>query len=191
MKFIILFIFPMLCSLGSCIVEKNSFIARPDKKNIVNKSVRMEGNYIAIVENPNNKTKGVAIFCLYNNGIALQYYMSIDTLSYGMANQLNDKRIFEYIAFTDSVYKNVKQAGGFKIDGNKIDIQIFEFVNYGSFELCTYKGAVINSTTIHIESCFIKSKSNFCPSNFDLKFTQMLKPDSTNQLMKKKWYWAN
>lgn len=177
-------------SLFGCIVQKKSFIAKPHKNNIENNRLRLDGNYIAIVENSNSGTKGFKIFSLYANGIALENYLQIKDSSVSNDQNVDKKKIVSDIRHKDSLYRGIKQSGGYLIDQNKIVIQVFEFVNYGSFEVCTYRGNIINDSTINISSCYIKSKSNFCPSNFELKFYTMPKTDSINQLMKKKWYWA-
>lgn len=165
---------------------KNSFTSMPTRRitNIV--KVKLDGVYMGNVEN--NGRSGVQVFCLYSNGVAVEYYLPMEVTNFDVKKGPNKERIFDTLNYIDSLYK-VKQAGGFRIEGDKIQIQVFEFVNYGNYELCTYKGQIVNDSTIFISSCEIKSKSNFCPDHIDLKFYQMPKPDSANQLMNKNWYW--
>ncbi len=148
--------------------------------------IKLDGVYLGNIEN--NGRKGVAAFCLYSNGVAVKYYLTREIFLFDDVNRLNKEKLFDTLTYIDSLYK-VKQAGGYRIEGDKIHIQVFQFVNYGNYELCTYKGQIVNDSTIFISSCEMKSKSNFCPDDLDLKFYQMPKPDSINQFMNKNWYW--
>ena len=82
-----------------------------------------------------------------------------------------------------------KQSGGISIDGDQLQIQVFRFIPSPAWGLCTFKGKVVNDTTLFISSCEMHKRPDYCLSEFHLHFLEMPKPDSTNQLMKRKWYW--
>lgn len=169
------------------ILEKQLFTTKPRTDEIHNNEIQLNGVYIGGVDNKNKK--GYKIYFFYTNGIALEYYISNENSIYDYGNKINQEKLLDTIKLIDSIYKGVKQAGGYRVVDDKIDVQVFEFVNYGNFEICTYKGKVLNDTTIFISSCEMKSKSNYCPDSFYLNFIHMRKPDSIHQLMSKNWYW--
>ena len=184
MNFFIIIIF--LIGINCGVIEKNSFTSKPMRVSKNDLGLRLDGIFIGKVE---NKGKGgIMVFCFYNNGIALEYYLSEVATFFDDSDNLKKGKLYDTLKHIDRLY-NVKQAGGYKITRGDLLIQIFEFVNNGRYELCTYQGQIKNDSTIVISSCEIKSKSNFCPDNFSLNFYQMHKPDSTNQLMQKDWYW--
>lgn len=178
---VILSILLSLSGINCGPIERELFTSNPQKAKINFSKIKINGVYLGLVEH--NNRKGTRVYFLYPNGIALQYYLDEEQII-----NFNQKKITDTVSFIDKLYK-VKQAGGYSIVGNRIQIQIFEFVNNGRFELCTYGGDILNDSSIFITSCKMKSNSNFCPVNFKLNFHQMPKPDSTNQLMSKSWYW--
>ena len=189
MKYILIILILITSLKCGVIINKKLFTAKPSETKIDDTKLKLDGLYIGEVVN-NNK-KGLIIFSFYNNGIAVENYLMNENSIYGSGDKFNKLKILDSIKYIDSIYKGIKQAGGYEIVNHKIQIQVFEFVNYGNFELTSYQGNIINDTTIFINSCLIKSGSNFCPENFSVSYLQLNKPDSTHQLMKRKWYWEN
>ena len=99
-----------------------------------------------------------------------------------------EKKILERINFQDSFFRR-KECGGYSINEGKISIQIFRYIPNGKESLCIFSGKIIDEQNIYIEECYFPDKPVYCRTNFYLKLIKMPKPDSTNQLMNKNWYW--
>lgn len=176
----------LIIALGGCVANKADFTTKPEFNKMRNGSLDINGVYWSPVESSTSE-KIIWAFCLYRNGVALMYNsVPMDSVN----NQDLAKKLTTTMNYDNVTYK-VKQAGGYRVNNRSIEIQVFRFISYGGFEVCTFKGDILNDTTIHIISCSMKSRSQFCRSNFFLKFLPMKKPDSTNQFMNKKWYWQN
>ena len=188
MKSLIIIIILLLGINCGVHLERKSFTSMPNKRSFDNIKIRLDGVYLGEVENKTKK--GFLAYFFYQNGIALKYYLPEESGFNSHTNMFNGEKLLDTVKQIDALYKK-KQAGGFRIENDKIQVQVFEFVNYGNYEVCTYKGQIINDSTIFISTCDLKSNSNFCPSEFYLKFYKMPKPDSMNQLMNKRWYWEN
>jgi hypothetical protein len=182
MRFFFLFLITLF-QISGCgrVIGKNLFSTKPDAEATENPEIRFKALFIGSYKIEEKIL--LKVFLFYRNGVALEY--SLDPNKVIVNGEFDGHRIVSEIITTNDVYKNIKQAGGYEIVGNQIHIQIFEFVNYGSFELCSYKGEINNDSTIFITSCYIKSGSNFCPKNFVMKKLKTLDLDSTHQLMKK------
>lgn len=171
----------LVCSPLGCIIGKKNFTAKPSKNINTLNLIKMDGSYVG------KDATGYICFLLYKNGVALLYdpiyhLSGIETL------ELAKKQILATIDYKDSRSKK-KESGGFAIKENIIHIQIFRRTPGGIFGLCEYKGKIINDSTIHIDTCKFPENPNFCRDNFYLQLIKMNKPDSTNQLMDKGWYW--
>lgn len=83
--------------MEGCIVEKNSFSAQPIKNSIHTSNLRLGGSYVGETTNSNNGIKGFKIFCLYQNGVALEYYF--------LAGTRQATIIPLGISYSDSLYK--------------------------------------------------------------------------------------
>lgn len=177
----------VICVFITCTTGKKNFVAKPIKKDSKINLIRLNGSYVGKQINGSNTSVGC--FFLYENGVALLY----DPVYY--IHEINNsdvvrKQILYTINFKDS-FSRKKESGGFVITENRINIQVFRPTTGGLFGLCEYKGSIINDSTIYIGSCNFPENPNFCRENFYLHFIPMTKPDSSNQLMKKKWYWSD
>lgn len=169
----------------SCISGKNNFTSQPSKKIKKLFSLNLNGGYIGIYENPISNKKEIGCFFLYENGIALFY----GPISAESNNDSLIKKIQDRIEFQDSFFRR-KEAGGYSINDNRISIQIFRYIPDGRNGLCTYLGKIADNNTIFIEKCEFPKSPIDCNEKFQMILIEMTKPDSTNQLMKKKWYWS-
>ena len=100
--------------------------------------------------------------------------------------------ITAFISFAKANYRGKMVGGGFEIKKTQFEMQFFSYIPYGSYKNFVEKGDIINDTTIYISSCKTKKGYGYdkCSyNNYYLNFLQMPKPDSTNQWMKRKWYW--
>lgn len=171
-----------------CIARKHNFIAKPLRKDKTSSDLKLDGAYIGIYAHPILGHKEIAAFFLYENGIAL-FYEPIKFVEDSSKNSdWLKKRVFDRIQFQDNFFKR-KQAGGYMIKNSKLIVQIFRYMPSGQHSLCTYAGKVLNNKTIYIEKCEMPDKSVYCRENFYLNHLEMEKPNSTNKLMKKSWYW--
>ena len=174
----------------SCVSGEKNFTAHPSKQRVISNGINVDGCYIGVYKHPLDSSEEIGAFMLYTNGIALMYdpiAMNQDSIN----NQTwLKKKIRNIIEFQDSFFGR-KQAGGYLIEGNNIQIQLFLYVPYGANSLCTFTGRIVDDHTIRINSCSSDDKEGYknCRSNFILRLIKMEKPDSTNQLMNKNWYW--
>lgn len=168
--------------------QHHNFITKPSRKDKVSNELKLTGAYAGIYIHPVLKNKEIGAFFLYENGVAL-FYEPINFIEdYSKNADLLKKQIFDRILFQDNFFKR-KQAGGYIIQKNVITIQIFRYMPYGGYSLCTFNGRILNDKSIYIYKCNMPDKPVYCRENFQLNFIQMEKPDSTNRLMKNSWYW--
>jgi len=160
----------------------------PNKRSFDNIKIRLDGVYLGEVENKTKK--GFLAYFFYQNGIALKYYLPEESGFNSHTNMFNGEKLLDTVKQIDALYKK-KQAGGFRIENDKTKVNFFYFFNFVNSEFFNKKLKFIHDSTIFISTCDLKSNSNFCPSEFYLKFYKMPKPDSMNQLMNKRWYWEN
>ncbi|MEJ7673296.1 MAG: hypothetical protein WKF59_11420 [Chitinophagaceae bacterium] len=92
-----------------------------------------------------------------------------------MNNKFKSKPYYEY--------------GGYIIQDKNITLQFFRYIPQFALALCTFKGNIVDNSTIYISSCEMNKRPEYCRENFYFKFIKMSKPDSTNRLMKNNWYW--
>lgn len=189
-RFIVIVCIVLLCV--SCITQQKDFITHPQRKATGKVPLlRMDGGYWAIYERPDKSTgrgKDIGCFFFYENGIALWY----DATGYREERETDPdvlrRTISGFVASENSRVKDDKPAGGYTIDASGITIQIFRYTKY-KWELCSFKGQRINDSTVYIDGCNIEESKDYCREKFYLRFLSMEKPDSTNRLMKKKWYY--
>ena len=178
----------LIFSVG-CITEKKGFIATPDRSNtIVTKPIRIDGVYYATYNNSNKPAKELGYFFFYSNGIAIfEHAGNLDS------NLITDTKYIEQNIMTDIAFKQQffkkRSGGGFRINQNQILIQVYRYIPQLNWGLLTFKGNIVNDSTMYISSCATKTRSNYCREDFPLKLITMFTPDSTNRLMGKEWYW--
>jgi len=189
--------FVILCvCLTSCIRGYRGFTTNPVKQTSANISgLSLNGVFLASVPDTfhNDPGRTRSAFFLYDNGVASLL---------GPAVCLEN-------TYYDSLYKNkpevayvqdmlnhkfkispVLEYGGYQLNNKEITIQIFRYYPQFAWDLTIYRGAVVNDTTIYIASCSVpKNPDKNCLKDTYLRFIQMEKPDSTNRLMKRRWYW--
>ncbi len=187
MKRITIF-FIIIITLSSC-VSKSNFTVKPQRESLGLKNlIKLDGAYIGLVDSVDDK-KIYWAFYFYNNSIALLYGSVVKEFENRTSLEILKDSILYDINFANNNYRG-KEAG-FKITDNKIEIQILSHIRYGGYKNTTFHGEILNDSIIYISSCKMKKGYSNCRSNFYLKFTNLPKPDSTNQWMKKKWYWKN
>ena len=188
MKLIFILII-LFCVSINCTVGKKTFITKPIEIKNESFKIKLEGSYTGGLKN------SVVCFFLYNNGVILEY-----SPVYHLSNINNLDSVKQQVCFTirykdsifaHSIFKGRKEAGGFKIEGNKIQMQIMRKTPGFYWGLCSYSGTIINDSTIYINQCNFPLDPLQCSQDFYLSFIKMNKPDSTNQLMKKRWYWKH
>ena len=134
-------------------------------------------------------------FVLYKNGVALGNF-PVGFEKSTINNQ--DSTIFSFKkrlattkSFQDSIGMSWSYPGGYTLKDSTIIIQVYRKHPGFSQELFTYNGIVKNDSTIYIISCNSRGRPEYCRSNYYLHLLPIARPDSTNLLMNKNWYWSN
>jgi hypothetical protein len=186
MRKAILYIVTVAC-LSRCTSGERLFETRPSKEQRSVSQFKLDGVYVG--KQLHSSEFSVSCFIFYNNGVAVIY----DPIYYvhDITNRdLLQQQIKYTVKFDDSTYRK-KESGGFNVNGDLIKIQLFRISGGGIYGLCEYNGRIINDSTIYIANCKFSENPNSCRENFYLHFMKMNKPDSTNYLMQKKWYWKD
>jgi hypothetical protein len=183
-----------LLLLSSCLPGnhgKRNFNSNPERIQTFSKfGFRTDGVYYGY--NPNSLTKdyGIIYFFFYNNRVLRnKVYLA------GIQDTLHDKKwVIDFIErdvkYRDSTYGENNEGAAFLIESNFIKIQDFIYIPGSlSWDLRTFNGRVINDTTLYIIGCNTIARPDYCINDFYLKYIPMKKPDSTNRLMKRNWYW--
>ncbi len=166
------------------------FIAKPSKNNSRPVTISLNGAYIS-APNLNDTAVLYGVWFLYSNGVSQSYYCQINKSIKEITPKLIIAAITNSIGEERKYSKNLKTAGGFIINNNKIKLQEYQIGHYGFYNLTEYNGIILNNQTINIRYIkFGKSNEDFGLNKDHLwYFLPMSKHDSSNQLMNKKWYW--
>lgn len=124
------------------------------------------------------------LFLFYNNGVA--YFVN-----YGMNNDFKegiDSFIRKRILANVPRISDAKIPGSFRINENKLELNIISHTDYAWHKVAELQGTILTDTSFMIYS-------DYLPGVYKLKDTVIyhfvpssIKPDSTNWLMKRKWY---
>lgn len=195
-----IFYIVFVLSFQSCVVARykqvNNFTTKPSK--VENGIVRLvkinDGAFIRNIGEINGFQHFDAIF-FYSNGVSLSYYLKIPVGQKEQSfSELIEQEIQNEINLEKKYHNGKKTAGGYLLKSSgEIKIQLFQQGHYGIYELAEYNGVVLNESEIKIHSLTIgMTNENFADKiDFIYHFFKMSKPDSTNQLMNKTWYWEN
>lgn len=183
----------------SCLVRKvggvNQFVTKPNKKNRKsNIEFQIDGAYVASINVKDTTSGHFAIWFLYSNGITLSYYCKIDEPLTRITKQTLINSINREILDEKKYSRKIRTAGGYVINGSKIKLQEYQIGHYGFYNLGEYNGIIINDTTINLSSTYFDKNVNDSFNTREkllLHYLPMSKPDSINQWMNKKWYWAD
>ncbi len=190
MKYFIIFYFSIL--IYSCTFNVNNFTAKPHKKvqKMPLSPIKLNGMYFQIADSISQR-KVFGIYYFYENGVVLKYVTYIVDDFKNITKEMLIDSVFKCINDENKYWPNRKHAGGYKIINKNIEVQIFLHLRGGGFKNTTFKGAILNDTTIYINNCTVKKDNDLCRnSNFYLHFLSMAKPDSAHQWMKRNWYWT-
>ncbi len=188
----VIILFTIIFTISACVVDKKNYTIKPAKNETkATEQIKSEGVYLRFIDSIYGGEKRYGLFCFYRNGIVLVYGCRIKKPLSEINYAVLKEAISKEISFVDENYNSKKVAGGFEIKNKKINIQFFRYIPNASYLNTTFNGEILNDSTIYINSCKVKKGyENRCDSNFTLHFLPMPKPDSTNQWMKKNWYWA-
>lgn len=187
-------IFLLILFFPACIptnTGKRNFTTKPQRISVIQTSgLRTDGVYYGFHKNRNGNGYGLSYFFFYNNGVMRNMvYLAGSKDSTRDREWINDF-IQKDVNYKDSVYGHRNDGGAFRMDSNFIIMQDFIYIPGSlSWDLRTYSGQIINDTVLYISSCQTKARPDYCTDGYYLKFIPMQKPDSTNRLMKKSWYW--
>lgn len=182
-----------LCSflIIGCVTEKGQFVVKPQKSSYIKEikeGIELNGCFYATYQRANEIKSTLNYYFFYENGVAVFYNAGQIDRDSVIDKEYLKRTIKRDLAFKTDFFKT-REGGGVSIEGDKINIQVFRFVPSPTWGLCTLKGKVISDSLIYISSCEMDKRPDYCQSEFYLHFMEMSKPDSVNQLMKKKWYW--
>jgi hypothetical protein len=162
----------------SCWSVNHKNFTLPLNKYVKDNSLKKNGYFIH--HDPKNRFR---IFLFYDNGVA--YFVD-----YGMNNDFKggiDSFIGKRILANLPPIADAKIPGSFGINENKIEINIISHTNYAWHKVEEFQGTILTDTSFMIIS-------DYLPGVYKLKdtviyhFVPSIKPDSTNWLMKRKWY---
>jgi hypothetical protein len=175
-------IYICLLLLNSCILHKNQFTAKP-LKNINEKTISsINGVYAGFAEDSNSKIKSVCFYVFYQNGVVLSYN------PVGSYDLTPDS--IETVVRRKFSYNKVFDVGGYKVVDSNIIIQLYRKVPGFAYDLFSYNAKLYSNGNIYVSTCKTKDRKDWCNDEYELKRFPIEKPDSTNRLFSKRWYWT-
>jgi hypothetical protein len=143
--------------------------------------LKMNGYYIHVESEDEFK-----IFLFYNNGIAFDVHMGLGYLKpIGIDSFVNS-----HILINQRWISDPKNPGSFRINDNKIEINIITPTHYNWHRVTEYQGTILSDTTFMITSDYLPKVYPKRNDTLVYHFVPGPKPDSTknNWVMNRKWY---
>jgi|SRR5688572_91331 len=173
---------------SSCIprMYRSDFEDRPCKVNPSEiKELRFDGAYYRI-----DKNKGLDVYFFYNNCIqrslvADSNHYNSSSIAQSIQKIIND---FNAAGKRDNEYF---EDGGYSITNDHITIQSIRYIPQFTWGTVTYKGTIINDSTILFTEYRFPKRDIFKNDSNYYHFIKTNKPDSLkgNGYKDKKWYW--
>lgn len=173
-----LFIIVIILLNSSCWSVNHKNFTLPLNTYVKSNSFKMNGYYINF-----DSVDNLSVLLFYNNGVVY----SVKTG--GVKRDKVDSFVNTYILPNKDVLSDFKNPGSFRINENKIEINLILPTHYQRHSVKELQGTLLTDTSFFIYSGYMPGglpKQNdtiiyhFVPST--------TKPDSTNWLMKRKWY---
>ena len=183
--FIFIFIFFATCSPK---INNLNFGSRPSKVKInLNSKLKLNGAYYHV----DNQYSDLNIFFFYENFICRS--VTIDSSNFKkdrIADGIN-KIVSEFMAMSKQ-NGDYFEDGGYSTNNLSFSIESIRYIPQLSWGVITYKGKIVNDTTILITGFeFPERKIHNTDSSY-YRFIQTNKPDSLkySRWKNKNWYWA-
>lgn len=186
----ILFFLFVCIILSSCFnkVYKDNFFAKPYRIGSERKTgLNLNGAYYNI----EGKDKRLSVFFLYGN--CIQRTTTFDTNHYKkstLVQNIND--MVEKFKNSDENNQGFED-GGYQVINSEITIQGLRYIPQGAWGTVTYKGRVVNDSTMLITKFEHSKREIFRQENLYFYFIPVNKPDSLkgNRWKEKKWFWKD
>lgn len=116
----------------------------------------------------------------YFAGIKEDFINNQDSIEQFLIQEKNSSKRYKY------------NSGGYRLENNRIIIQIFAPMPSQKWDLFNFTGTILDKN-LAIESCILRKRKDYCTDNFNLNFIIVSKPDSIeqNRWSNKNWYWTN
>jgi len=173
---------------SSCIprIYRSDFEDRPCKVNPPEiKELRLDGAYYRFDE-----YKHLLVYFFYNNCIQRSLGADLNHYNPSAISESIQKIIDDF----DAAGKKNDQYfgdGGYSVTSNQIIIQSLWYLPQFAWGTATYKGTIINDSTIVVTEFRLPKRNIFKTDSLYYHFINANKPDSLmgNRWKDKKWYW--
>ena len=177
--------------ISSCIpkVYKGDFFAKPGKTQ-KETTLKISGSYYNI----ENKTKSLNVLFFYDNYIHRSMMFDINHYDSNKVSQSINNSIREFKALNKKVHEyQYFEDGGYLLNNSELTIQRIRYIPQFNWGTVTYKGEIINDTTILITQYTHHIRKIYKIDSLYYHFISTEKPDSLkgNRWKNKKWYWFN
>lgn len=173
----------------SCVskVYKNDFYTKPGKTKRET-GFKISGSYYHI----DNQSKILNVLFFFDN--SMQRSMTFDTNHYDISNisQSINNSISEFQNLTKKEQEyQYFEDGGYTSNDSEITIQSIRYIPQFNWGPVTYKGKIINDTTILITQFTHHIRKIYTSDSLYYHFIATAKPDSLrgNRWKNKKWFW--
>ena len=179
-------IFLAMLLLSSCLVYHGGYFAKPSKTK-PSLPCRIDGAYYAVWH---HRTYQMFMYIfLYRNGEVLEIDYSTPA---SLADDPDSVRRVIARDMTEPYRNHIEPFyGGFALSGDTVRIQYLHYLSQLRYKTATWKGKVVNDSTIDIYVLGIPREPQLDMPSVHLHFLPMNKPDSLahNPWKHKRWYW--